>query len=120
MDPHGGSPLRDQTGCWRGSDQLPPAAAAILSSGWRQNAVGSEALFPGLFLVSSLFPSLISLPKRSQSLGQRQEEVAGTKMALPLRCERGFGVEEAVQVVTLEAGLQEFSSGELCARNIRA
>lgn len=61
-------------------------------------------LFPGLFLVSSLFPSLIFSPKCSLSLGQQQEEVAGPEMALLLWCERGFGVEEVVQMVTQEAG----------------
>lgn len=61
-------------------------------------------LFPGFFLVSSLFPSLISSPKCSLSLGQQQEEVAGPEMALLLWCERGFGVEEVGQMVTQEAG----------------
>lgn len=63
-------------------------------------------LFSGLFLVSSLFPSLIPLPKCSLSLGQWQEEVAGPEMALLSWCQRGFGVEEGVQLVTQEAGDQ--------------
>lgn len=75
----------------------PLPAAAILNSGCRQNAMESEALS---WLVSTLFPSLFSPPKCSLSLGQWQEEVAGPEMALPLWCERGFGAQEVVQMVT--------------------
>lgn len=54
---------------------------------------GGAKLFSGLFLVSSLFPSLIPPPRCSLSLGQWQEEVLGPEMASLSWCERGLGVE---------------------------
>lgn len=57
-------------------------------SGQRQNPVRSEALS---WLLPSLFPTFLSPPQCSLSLGQWQEEPAGPEMALLLWCERGFG-----------------------------
>lgn len=57
----------------------------------------SEALS---WLLSSLFPPLVSPPQCSLSLSQWQEELAGPEMALLLWCERGL----VVQMVTQETG----------------
>lgn len=60
-----------------GSEQLIPACSSNTQLWVEVECHWGVKLFPGLFLVSSLFSSLISLTRCSLSLGQRQEEVEG-------------------------------------------
>lgn len=88
VGPCGGSPGQDQTDSWRGSD--------LLTLLWAEaESLRSEALS---WLLSSLFPPLVSPPQCSLSLSQWQEELAGPEMALLLWGERDL----VVQVVTQE------------------
>lgn len=77
----------------RGSDQLAPACSSNPQLWVEAECGGGAKLFSGLFLVSSLFPSLVPPPRCSLSLGQWQEEVVGPEMASLSWCERGLGVE---------------------------
>lgn len=65
-------------------------------------------LFPGLFLVPSFFPSLISPPRCSLSLGQ----VTGSEVALLLWCNGALGWKR--WCIWFLKRLEAFSS-KLCA-----
>lgn len=101
MDLHGGSCVQDQKAS--GEEGQQPAHPCLQQ---QYSALGEGRmwrgvkLFSGLFLVSSLFLSLISPPKCFLSLSQWQEDMAW------LCCHgvRGFGVKKGVQIVTQEAG----------------